>query len=158
LQWRVVDHFDELPARACGGTDNTVCRTVDPIFCLIDSTTGPPDQSETGCPVVPPKPTRLRVILPFCGTSLPCTGQAIFFAKSILLGWDDVPAPPATPAMRTFQISLDKLTVLLNLGGLSDGDWRVFVNVGGQYRYMSPFFDTNANNGAGIFQFDGGDN
>ena len=169
LQWRVVDHFSELPARACGGTDNTVCVTVDPIFCLIDASTPPPPQDQAlvgiGCPDVPARPTRLRVILPFCGPNPPsCVSNANFFAKSILLGWDDVPAPPATPAVRTFQIALDKFTVLANLSGRShltsidDGDWRVFVNVGGQYRYMDPFFDTEANNGAGILMFNGGNN
>jgi hypothetical protein len=158
LQWRTIDHFSELPARACGGTDNTVCHTVDPIFCLLDATTGPPDQTETGCPPIPAQPTRLRVILPFCGTSLPCSSDANYFAQSVLLGWDDVPSPPATRAVRTFRVALDKLTVLQNLGGLSDGDWRVFVNVGGQYRYLSAFFDTDANNGTGIFGIDGGHN
>ncbi len=158
LQWRTIDHFSELPARACGGTNNTVCLTVDPIFCLLDATTPPPDQTETGCPAVPAQPTRLRVILPFCGASLPCSSGANYFAQSILLGWDNVPAPPATPAVRTFRVALDKLTVLENLGGFSDGDWRVFVNVGGQYRYMSAFFDTDANNGQGIFKVDGGHN
>ena len=35
---------------------------------------------------------------------------------------------------------------------------RVFVNVGGQWRYMSPFFDTDAQAGMGIFGLDGGTN
>jgi hypothetical protein len=34
----------------------------------------------------------------------------------------------------------------------------VFVNVGGQYRYMSSLSDTTANNGTGILQFNGGSN
>ena len=158
LQWRIIDHFSELPAHACGGNDNTVCATVDPIICLIDASTPPPDQSETGCPIVlfprtvPAHPTRLRVILPFAGTN------ANFFAKSILLGWDDVPAPPATPAVRTFQVGLKTFRIIKNGTGAfgGNGDWRVFVNVGGQWRYMSSVFDTDANNGKGIFQLDGG--
>src|SRR2546422_1463814 len=128
LQWRVEDHFSELPLHACGGTDNSVCVTVDPIFCLIDSSTPPPDQSETGCPAVPAQPTRLRVILPFAGTN------ANFFAKSILLGWDDVPTPSNnTRGVRTFQVRLHKLTVNQNgAGAFNDADWRGVVNVGGQ--------------------------
>lgn len=159
LQWRVEDHSSELPAHACS-SDGSPCVPVVPIFCPLDAYTKPPDQTETGCPQsVPAQPTRLRVILPFATTP-----NANFFAQSILLGWDDVPAPPTTPAVRTFQIALDKFTVLKNLSGESNltsfpgGDWRVFVNVGGQYRYMSPFFDTDANNGNGIFQFNGGSN
>jgi hypothetical protein len=155
LQWRVEDHFSELPAHACGGTDNTVCVTVDPKICLIDSSTPPPDQTETGCPAVPAHPTRLRVILPFAGTN------ANFFAKSILVGWDDVPDPAghATPIVRTFQVRLHDLTVKDNgSGSFNDSDWRVIVNVGGQWRYISPLFDTDANNGNGIFQFNGGSN
>jgi hypothetical protein len=155
LQWRVVDHFSELPARACGGTDNTVCVTVNPIICLLDASTKPPDQTETGCPPggIPPKPTRLRVILPFAGSN------ANYFAQSILLGWDDVPAPP-NKSIRTFQVRLHKFTVKSDgesFPGVS-ADWRVLLNVGGQYRYISRLFDTNANNGSGIFQLDGGGN
>jgi len=184
LQWRIVDHFSELPAHACGGMDNTVCVTVDPIFCLIDDSTNPPpqDQTQTGttCPSVPAQPTRLRVILPFAGSS------ANFFARSILLGWDDVPSGPpqnllasantkasvfarsvlpgptdlprlvglpgpgTTPAVRTFKVSLRQLNVLDNANVVClppqpcvdlPADWRVFVNVGGQYRYMSQLFD-----------------
>jgi hypothetical protein len=137
LQWRVVDHFSELPAHACGGMDNSVCATVDPIFCLLDASTPPPDQTETGCPAVPAQPTRLRVILPFTGTN------ANFFAKSILLGWDDVPTPAkSTLGARTFQVRLHNLTVKDNGSGCcNDSDWRVFVNVGGQYRYISRLFD-----------------
>jgi hypothetical protein len=139
LQWRVVDHFSELPLHACGGTDNTVCQTVDPIICLVDSATPAPTQSETGCPAVPAQPTRLRVILPFAGTN------ANFFAKSILVGWDDVPnkANGTTAApVRTFQIKLHQLSVRDNGSGCcNNSDWRVFVNIGGQYRYISPYFD-----------------
>jgi hypothetical protein len=150
LQWRIVDHFSELPAHACGGTDNTVCVTVDPIICLVDSKTPPPDQTETSCPEVPAQPTRLRVILPFAGTN------ANFFAKSILLGWDYVPAPASsTLGVRTFQVRLHQFTRIDNGGS---NDWRIFVNVGGQWRYLSSVFDTDANNGGGISGLDGGNN
>jgi hypothetical protein len=145
LQYRIVDHFSELPAHACGGFDNSVCVTVDPIICLLDSSTPPPTQAETGCPAVPQTPTRVRVILPFAGT------HANFFAKSILVGWDDVPAP--ANKIRTFQVRLHQFT------RIEDGantDWREFVNVGGQWRYITPTFDTDANNGSGIFEIDGG--
>lgn len=140
LQWRIVDHSSELPAHACGGADNSACVTVDPIICLLDSSTPPPDQTETNCPATPAQPTRLRVILPFAGS------QANFFAKSILLGWDDVPSPANhTPGVRTFQVRLHNLTVKDNGAGCcNDGDWRVFVNVGGQYRYISPLFDAKS--------------
>ena len=44
--------------------------------------------------------------------------------------------------MRTFQVRLHNLTVKDNGEGCcTNGDWRVFVNVGGQYRYMSRNFD-----------------
>jgi len=137
LQWRIVDHSSELPAHACGGTDTSGCVTVNPIICLLDSSTPPPDQTEKGCPAVPAQPTRIRVILPFAGTG------ANFFAQSILLGWDDVPTPAnQTAGVRTFQVRLHNLTVRDNGAGCcNDGDWRVFVNVGGQYRYMSRIFD-----------------
>lgn len=141
LQWRIVDHSSELPAHACGGTDNTVCVTVDPIIiCLLDSSTPPPDQTETGCPAVPAQPTRLRVILPFAGSN------ANFFAQSILLGWDDVPTPAnSTLGVRTFQVRLHDLTVKDNGSGCcNDSDWRVFVNIGGQYRYISRLFDAKS--------------
>jgi hypothetical protein len=155
LQWRIVDHFSELPLHACGGTGNTGCITVDPIICLLDSSTPPPTQLETSCPPAPASPTRLRVILPFANTF------ANYFAKSILLGWDDVPAQANnTPRVRTFNVQLDTFTVKENGMGFccTDGDWRVFVNVGGQWRYMSSLFDTDALAGEGIFQFDGGKN
>jgi len=154
LQWRVVNHFSELPAHACGGADNSVCVTVDPIICPIDAVTPPPTQSETGCPPVPTQPTRLRVILPFQGSN------ANFFAQSVLVGWDDVPtAANNTTGVRTFQVRLHKLTVDRDGKALGDRpDWRVFVNVGGQWRFISPFFDTDANNGSGISFFEGGNN
>jgi hypothetical protein len=145
LQWRTVDHFSELPAHACGGTDTSHCVSAIPIFCLVDAATPPPDQSETACPpVTVGPPTRLRVILPFLGTS------ANFFAQSILLGWDDVPvAGSLNRVVRTFNVTLHAFTVKQNGESfLHDGDWRVFVNVAGQYRYIDPYFDrdTNGNN------------
>jgi hypothetical protein len=169
LQWRTVDHSSELPAHACGGTDNSVCHTVDPIFCLLDASTPSPDQTETGCPAVPARPTRLRVILPFCGTNLQsCVGDANFFAQSILLGWDDVPrgnpqnssptnmsanlvggvALQATPVVRNFKVTLHAFTVNQNGENCFNpitcpGDWRVFVGVAGQWRYISPLFETD---------------
>jgi hypothetical protein len=86
-----------------------------------------------------------------------------YFAQSVLLGWDDVPAPPNTLAVRTFRVSLHKFTVKKNGESfLHDGDWRVFVNVGGQYRYMSPLFDakpdgTSVCNGADALTNNGDD-
>src|SRR5260370_5822899 len=110
--------------------------TVAPIICLLDDSTKPPDQTEIGCPVeVPVQPTRLRVILPFKGS------QANYFAKSILLGWDDVPAPPNTQAVRTFKVTLHGFMVVSNGKVVPNADWRVVVNVGGQYRYISPLWD-----------------
>ena len=159
LQYRIVDHSTELPAHACGGNDTSGCQTVTPIICLIDNTTPPPDQTETACPAVPARPTRLRVILPFKGTN------ANFFAQSILLGWDDVPNPNTcgnggcNEPVRTFKVTLHKFTVDSDGAGCcNDGDWRVFLNVGGQWRYISPYFDTDAAGGHGIKAFDGGDN
>lgn len=145
LQWRVVDHFTELPTHTCGGTDTSNCVTVNPIFCLIDAGTGPPTQAETACPAVPAaRPTRLRVILPFAGSA------ANFFAQSILLGWDDVPFSGSINfVVRTLKITLHSFTVVNNGEGVErsgqsiPSDWRLFVNVAGQYRYMSPFFDRN---------------
>ena len=194
LQWRLVDHSSELPAHACGGNDTSVCNTVQPIFCLLDDSTPPIPQDQSNvpaqCPVPQPPvisaalattsvgppgglpciaincaqppahPTRLRVILPFQGAA------ANFFAKSILLGWDDVPTGPitvnnnpgisalaenlgtggnqvtGTPLVRTFQVRLHNFTILYAGESL---DWRIFVNVGGQWRYMSRVFDTDAN-------------
>src|SRR5258706_883333 len=139
LQWRMVDHSSELPAHACGDFRAHGCLTVEPIICLLDSSTPPPDQTETSCPAVPPNPTRLPVILPFAGS------QAKFFAWSILLGWDDVPTPVHnTPSVRTFNVRLHQLTINSNGAGCcTDGDWRVFVNIGGQWRYMSSSFVTD---------------
>lgn len=155
LQYRVVDHDGELPLHSCGGTDETEkeCITVQPIICLVDSSTPPPTQLEdTKCPALPANPTRVRVILPFMGT------VANYFAKSILVGWDDVPAS-SDVGVDTVQVELHKFTVKQNGAGCcNDADWRVFVNVGGQYRYMSQIWDSDANGGAGIHQFDGGSN
>lgn len=153
LQWRIVDHFSELPARACGGIDNTVCATVQPIICLIGASTPPPlrdaiQQTNAGlaCPTLQngEKPTRLRVILPFNGSN------ANFFAQTLLLGWDDVPTP-GHGNVRTFEVRLHEFKFI------EDGqttDWREFVSVGGQWRYVTPFIDTDK----GIFPFDGGEN
>jgi hypothetical protein len=154
LQWRIVDHSSELPAHTCGDSRIRPCITVDPIVCLLDSSTPPPDQSETSCPPVPPNPTRLRVILPFAGSNV------TYFAKSILLGWDDVPTPAnSTASVRTFKVRLHRFTINENGKGCCTGaDWRLFLNVGGQWRYMSSLFDTDANSGAGIYQFDQGNN
>ncbi len=98
LQWRIVDQSIELPTHTCG-PDKSYCVTLDPIICPVDNTTPPPNQTETSCPEVPAQPTRLRVILPFAGSN------ANYFSKSILLGWDDVPAAGA-PHIRTFQVKL----------------------------------------------------
>ena len=154
LQYRIVDHDSEIPAHTCGGPDTTNCFTVTPIICLLDNTTPPPDQTETGCPAVPARPTRIRVILPFKGTN------ANYFAKSVLVGWDNVPDPTDDVGrVRTFKVKLHKFTVNENGSGpVTDGDWRVFLNMNGQWRYMSPFFDTDAFSGNGINAFDGGDN
>ena len=145
LQWRIEDHFSELPAHTCGGLDNTSCVTVDPIFCLVDKDTAPPLQTDTTCPAVNGPPTHLRVILPFAGSS------ANFFARSILLGWDDVPNPSVSPTIRTFRIKLHSFQVVSNgfiqpnpPSGPLRADWRVFVNIGGQYRYISRIFDRDA--------------
>jgi hypothetical protein len=142
LQWRTVDHFSELPAHTCGGTDTSGCVSANAIFCLIDATTPPPNQTETGCPAVSAaRPTRLRIILPFAGTS------ANFFAQSILLGWDDVPVAEAlNRVVRNFNVTLHAFTVKENGESfLHSGDWRVFVNVAGQYRYIDPYFDRDGN-------------
>jgi hypothetical protein len=142
LQWRTVDHFSELPAHTCGGTDNSGCVSANAIFCLIDDKTTPPTQSETSCPTLPAdRPTRLRVILPFVGTN------ANFFSQSVLLGWDDVPvAGSLNRVVRNFNVTLHAFTVKQNGESfLHSGDWRVFVNVGGQYRYIDPFFDRDGN-------------
>jgi hypothetical protein len=144
LQWRTVDHASELPAHTCGGTDTSNCRTVAPIICLIDASTGPTDTdpalANSSCPSLNGPATRLRVILPFASAA---SARANYFAQSILLGWDDVPVRTITPIIRNFKVTLHALTVLDNGETLENGDWRVFVNVGGQYRYITPFFDRN---------------
>jgi len=155
LQWRMVSHMSELPTRACGGSDNTVCVTVDPIFCLVGASTPPTPrdavaQTNAGlaCPALKDgeTPTRLRVILPFAGS------DANVFAQSILLGWDDVPTPAhGTAGVRTFEVRLHELKRIHK--GATD-DWREFISVGGQWRYITPFFDTDK----GIADFDHGDN
>lgn len=141
LQWRTVDHSTELPKHTCGTADGSGCVTVEPVLCLIDAATPPPDQTETACPAVAAgRPTRLRVILPFAGS------DANFFARSILLGWDDVPfVGSINHIVRNFKITLHKFTIEDNGESfIHSGDWRLFVNVGGQYRYMDPFFDRNS--------------
>jgi hypothetical protein len=150
LQWKIIDRFRTLPTHSCGmgGSPGTgaPCVTVDPILCLVDDTTAAPTQNETACPstAVPASPTRLRVILPFKNSN------ANAFAQSILLGWDDVPGTQNDRGVQginqTYQIKLHKLTVLKNGESfLHDGDWRVFADVGGQWRYLSDpsFFDRN---------------
>jgi hypothetical protein len=152
LQWKSIDRLRLLPTHSCGkgaGAEIAApCITVTPILCLIDDNTPAPTQAETTCPQVQPVglPTRLRVILPFKGSN------ANVFAQSILLGWDDVPGTQndngVQGANRTYVIRLHKLTVLQNGESfLHDGDWRVFADVGGQWRYLSDpnFFDRNAN-------------
>jgi hypothetical protein len=144
LQWRIIHR--PIPLRACGSTQSD-CRSVEPLLCPIDAATPPPDQTEMSCPVAPSEPTRLRVILPFRGT------DANIFAASVLLGWDrvsdyscpaEVPTIPATSQqqtqtscrpVRTFEIRLHEFRVLLN--GLVDGPWMVFVDVAGQWRFLS---------------------
>src|SRR5262249_4005265 len=135
LQWRVVDPFSALAAHARGRPVNSPSSAVDPAIPPPETTTAPPTQDETSCPPVPPQPTRLRVILPFKGSN------ANFFAQGILLGWDDVPTPANnTIGVRTFEVRLHKLTVLRDGKALGDRpDWRVFVNVGGQWRFINPF-------------------
>jgi LysM repeat protein len=167
LQARIVDRTREIPAHACGGTDTSGCRSVRPLLCPVDVATPPPTQQETRCPAAPEHPTRLRVILPFAGS------DANVFANTILVGWDDVPqgacpaigplAPATTPdagrtgcAMsRTFEIRLHEFRVIRNGEGALDGDWRVFVNVGGEWRYVSglPFeHSADCSNGDSLAQ------
>jgi hypothetical protein len=150
LQYRIVDHDSEIPTHTCGTSSAADCVTLTPTICLIDNTTPPPNQSETSCPPVPARPTRLRVILPFNGSN------ANYFAKSILVGWDDVPSPnDDVGRVRTFKVKLHKFTINENGSGpFNSGDWRAFLNVNGQWRYMSAYFDTDQ----GIKYFDGGSN
>jgi hypothetical protein len=125
LQWRTVDQSGQIPAHS-GSSHLTGA-----LYCLVDASTPAPTQGETGCPVQPAHPTRLRLILPFAGTSFDS------FAQSILLGWDDVPAAPVSP-VRNFSIALHEFRVLHNgESGLHHGDWRVFVDVGGQWKYVT---------------------
>ena len=152
LQWKIIDRFKTLPIHSCGkgatAETGAPCITLRPILCLIGDNTPAPTQAETACPQVQPAglPTRLRVILPFKGS------KANAFAQSILLGWDDVPGTRNDNGVqrpnRTLTIALHKLTVLKNGESfLHDGDWRVFADVGGQWRYLSglTFFDHNTN-------------
>lgn len=147
LQWTVIDRLASaswIPSHACGKGPDSVssatCYTVEPLLCLVDGNTPAPNQNETACPDVPASPTRLRVILPFQGSN------ANIFARSILLGWDDVPTAQNTN--QTYNITLHKYTVGHNGEGVihhGHGDFRVYVDVGGQWRYISnpEFFDKN---------------
>ncbi len=158
LQWRIVDHTDEIPDHTCG-PDKSYCVMVQPIICPVDENTPPPPsdpiqqtQMGTTCPAMPANPSRLRVILPFAGSN------ANYYAQSILLGWDDVPDPAGhhTPAVRRFNITLNRFDVDQN-GRCSlcgDGDWRLFLDMGGQWRWMSWLYNTDH----GIYAFNGGDN
>ena len=136
LQWRMVDRSDQLPAHTCGIDPCVSSESPVPNFCPIDDSTPPPPQDQSAtpsyCPDPPQHPTRLRVILPFH------TRGAHYLAKSILLGWDDVPAPPATPAVRTFRVTMHAFSVLKNGETFPlHGDWRVLAGVGGEWRYVS---------------------
>ncbi|MBZ5629819.1 MAG: hypothetical protein LAO06_13250 [Acidobacteriia bacterium] len=138
LQWRVVDQSAQVPAHVCNSDVTIPCTPIEPIFCLVDESTPPPDpttnQADTNCPtLVSQQAKRLRVILPFSTRN-----PNVYFAKSILLGWDDV---PTTIPIRTFRITLHEYDVVHNDEFLFSGDWRVFVSVGGQWRYMSPLSD-----------------
>lgn len=146
LQWKVIDRFAQyaswIPTHTCGKGGDSVapatCYTVEPILCLVDDSTKPPTQAETGCPPIPAFPTRLRVILPFMGSN------ANIFAQSIMLGWDDV--PQNANANHTYAIRMHEFKVLQNgEGSFLDGDWRVYTDIGGQWRYLSnkSFFDRN---------------
>src|SRR6202040_1896085 len=113
LQWRIVDKSSYIPEHTCGADLNScVPLPMDQdhvLLCLIDANTPPPDQTETSCPTaIPAQPTRVRVILKFAGSS------ANYFAQSVLVGWDDVRAPPTTLPVRTFQVSLHKVIVEKN--------------------------------------------
>jgi hypothetical protein len=163
LQWRRVDHLQEVQSQVCpelGG-----CRTVTPILCLLDETTPAPTQQEIGCPATSPHPSRLRVILPFADS------DANIFAQTIWLGWDDVPGCPDPPLLgasapcappRTFEVRLHELKVLKNGNSFPfDGKWFVWADVGGQWRFVSAMgFDRNSDGDnvcEGDSLFDNGD-
>ena len=161
LQWRILDHSDLIPEHTCG-PDKTYCKPLDPnlnppVLCLIGASTLPTPGDPvaqtnlgTSCPALQPgeTPTRLRVILPFAGSA------ATYFAQSILLGWDDVPDGGQRPAMRRRGVTLEEFKVNLNGRCCNEGDWRVFIDIAGQWRWISWLYDTNN----GIYAFDGGDN
>jgi hypothetical protein len=173
LQYAVIDRTAEIPAHAGRflGSQGWTSSTLDGLICLLDSSTPPPTQNETTCPLAPPNPSRLRVILPFAQS------KANVFAKTIILGWDDVPdntcptnniISPATMSdvnrtlcarIRDFEIDLHEFRINDNAeGSFSDGDWRVFVDVGGQWRYVSglPFeHDDGCSDGDSLAQDNG---
>jgi hypothetical protein len=118
-------------------TFTLVGSPIQPLLCPIDATTPPPTQTETACPQLPAHPTRIRVILPFKGSQYT---QA--FRESIQVGWN---VPPTT-SIRTFRISLHEFKIIHNGESTVDGDWRVYVNVGGQWRYLNDDLSPDTNN------------
>ena len=144
LQYVRYDYSNQIGHRS--GSD----PLTDPILCLVDDTTGAPTQNETACPAQPARPTRVRVILPFQGSTHDS------FAGVLLLGWDS----PPTTAMHTYQVRLHRFVVDHNGEGelhLTGGDWRVFVDVAGQWQYvtgLSPEADTDACNHHGTITED----
>jgi len=158
LQAKVTDKLSEVNLIACGLNP---CKTVQPLLCPVDAATPPPTQQEVACPAAPAHPTHMRVILPFKGSS------ANIFAQEIQVGWTVAQTNP----VRTFKITLHRFSVYHNGENWPlNGDWRVFVDVGGQWRYMSDaaLYDRDqngnnachgdplTNNGDGdCYQFDG---
>jgi hypothetical protein len=146
LQWRFISRSNLLPPYACGGPTSTTCRSVQPIICPISSAVGEPDQTESTCPPSTGRPNRLRVILPFRGTS------ANVFAGTVLVGWDDVPSPACDTShgflyagcrtMRTVRIGLRRLSVVTmpaqppNVAPIPE-EWHIFAAVGGEWQYLS---------------------
>jgi hypothetical protein len=120
-------------------TFSIVGSLIQPLLCPIDATTPPPTQTETACPELPTHPTRIRVILPFKGSQ-----DTQPFRESIQVGWN---VPPST-SIRTFLISLHEFKIIHNGESfLHDGDWRAYVNVGSQWRYLNDLSpDTNTPN------------
>jgi hypothetical protein len=160
LQWSFIDHTSLLPKYA----GSNPLRS--PLVCLVDATTPAPTQAETSCPPVPDHPTRLRVILPFLNSGFDSFAQSLFLGwddvpAESLASCPGVPgsiADPANPGAfvpnpaystsalcpaHTYQVRLHRFTVVSrgecsNLCGRGvSGDWRVFVDVGGQSNYVS---------------------